>query len=409
VFQSEHIQPVTLRIDNVVSELYVQPDFVYGLTFPEAEQSFDYRNGAELTVNVSIIGADSTELNNLIFDYQEQYNNLFLPKDNRFLSRAVLFRRVDSLQKICNKRYAKIKNDWFKNYITYSIASVNANLSRGENYLISGYILKKPVLYEHSEYMQFFNACFKGYLNTIASARKGPSLYNIINVRANYDALNAYLKEDRFLKSDSIRELVMMKNLWDFYFSADFSPEAIEQIISQLNLQTKNAAHKKITANMLAYFNKMQVGSPAPDFAAVTAGGTMGTLNTFKGRWVYLNFFSAKNLESLREMPKIAALKKKYGDKVVFISICVDDSMKTYRDYLKSNPKFDWPIWYNYNKSLSKTARDNYFVTGTEAYFLISNFGYLAQSPALSPSKGIEYKFNLLFRIRAKTTKTGIR
>ena len=69
----------------------------------------------------------------------------------------------------------------------------------------------------------------------------------------------------------------------------------------------------------------------------------------------------------------------------------------------------DWTIWYNYDKSITKTAKENYFIAGTEAYFLIDNFGYLAQSPALSPSGGIEYKLNVIFKIKNRTTKTGIR
>lgn len=406
---TEHTRPVTLKIGQVVSQLYVQPDYVYGITFPQADESFDRKNDAELPVNVSILGADSTELNAMIFDYQEQYNNLFLPKNNRYLSRAVLFKLADSLQKICLKRYAQAKNDYFKNYVAYSIASINASLSRGESFLIGNYIVRRPVLYDHYEYMQFFNTCFKGYFNTIAAGRKGQSLYNIINGKASYEQLDAFLKEDRFLKGDTIRELVMLRNLWDLYFSADFSPEAIEAVISQLSLKTTNKAHQKIIANMLAYINKLQTGSPAPDFAARTKDGTIGTLNSFKGRWVYLNFFSTNNLESMRELPKIAALKKKYGDKVLFLSICLDNTLRSYTDLLKANPKYDWPIWFNNEASLKRTAKDNYFVTGTEAYFLISNTGYISQAPALSPSKGIEYKFNQLFKIRTRTTKTGIR
>src|SRR5205814_1026700 len=108
-----------------------------------------------------IIGTDSTELNALVFDFQQQYNKVFFG-DGRFLSRAVMFKRADSLQKICNKRYASIKNIYFKDYVTYSIGSVNASVSRGENYLINGYIIKKPIQYNHSEYMKFFNDCFKG-------------------------------------------------------------------------------------------------------------------------------------------------------------------------------------------------------------------------------------------------------
>jgi len=360
-------------------------------------------------VNIGIVGADSTELNALIFDYQEQYTKLFIAEDGKFLGRPAMFRRADSLQKLCYGRYAKITNDYFRSYVIYSIASINASVSRGENYLINSYILNRPIQYRHFEYMQFFNACFKGYLNTIASQRKGQSLYNIINVSADYTTLLNFVRQDKLLNTDSLRELVILKNMWDFYFSSEFAPEAIENIVSQINLQTKNEQHKKIASAMLAYFNKMQVGSAAPGFSARNKEGTISSMSAYKGTWIYLNFFSTKNIESLKEMPKIASLRKKFGDKLVFVSVCLDDSLKQYTKYIKSNPKFDWPILFNNEKSLSKTAKENYFVTGTEAYFLINNGGYLAQSPALSPSQGIEFKLNIIFKVRQKTTKTGIR
>lgn len=407
---SDYTTPVILKIDNVTAELYVQPDFVYGITIPEFEKGLDYNNDAELFVNIGIIGTDSTELNALTFDYQELYNKFFMTKDNRsYISGPAMYKRADSLKKVCDKRYARIKNNYFKSYYDYSIASINASVSRGENYLIGNYILNKPIQYKHSEYMQFFNACFKGYLNSVASMRKGQSLYNIINVKASYDQLDKFLAEDKFLKNDSLRELVIIRNLWDFYFSPDFVPDAVATIVSDLNGRTKNSQHKKITSTMMSYFNKMQPGSMAPNFQAKTKSGSLAEFNSFKGRWVYLNFFSTKNAESLKEMPKIAAIKKKLGDKVVFVSICLDDSLKSYTNYLKANPKFDWSIWYNYDKNISKTAKENYFVTGNEAYFLVNNFGYLVQSPAPSPSNGIEFKLNSLFKPVKKNTKTGIR
>lgn len=407
--QAAYTQPVFFKIDNVTAQLYVQPDYVYGITIPEVDGRLDHHNDAELSVNIGVIGSDSTELNALIFDYEEQYTRLFLSEEGRYLSHTAMFRRADSLQKICDKRYAHIKNDYFKSYVAYAIASINASVSRGEAYLINGYILGKPILYDHAEYMRFFNICFKGYLNAIAAMRKGPSLYHIINVKADYKLLQDFAKQDRFLKNDSLRELVIMRELWDMYFSADFVPDAVENVMSQLSTQTTNKEHQRMAAAMLAHFNKMQVGSLAPGFSARTKDGKIGTLNSFKGRWVYLNFFSTRNLESLKEMPKIAALKKKFGAKIIFISICTDDSLKSYISYLRANPKYDWPIWFNNEQSLTKTAKENYYVTGTEAYFLINNFGYLAQSPALSPSKGIEYKLNVIFKVRERNTKTGIR
>ncbi len=409
VFHTAHTQTVILKIENVTAGLYVQPDYAYGITIPETEKALDYKNDAEMPVNIGIIGNDSTELNSLVFDYQQQYNNLFIREDGQYLSRAVIFKLADSLQKICDKRYAGIKDPYFKSYVLYSIASININVSRGENYLANAYLFNKPVLYNHNEYMLFFNAFFKGYLGLVDSKNKQRSLHNIVNTKASYDLLLRLLEQDKFLVDPTLKELVILKNLWDFYFSADFSPDGIESIVSQFSLRTQIKEHKRIADNMLAFFNKMQEGNKAPDFSARTRDGKIGSLGAFKNRWVYLNFFSTTNPASLKEMPKIAALKKTYGARIAFVSVCLDDSVKTYLNYLKSNPKYDWTIWFNNEKSLSKTAKDNYFVTGTEAYFLINNLGYLVQSPALSPSQGIEFKWNVIFKMKTKETKTGIR
>lgn len=408
-FYSEHTQPVFFNVENIVCQIYAEPDFVYGVTIPEAELDLQKNKDVELPLNMGVLGTDSTELNALIFDYQEQYNRLFLPEDNRFLSRHAMFRRADSLQRICVLRYSQVKNAYFQDYITYSIASINASVSRGENFLIGNYIKNHPIRYEHYEYMNFFKACFNGYLNSVASQHKGQTLFNIINTKADYSALFKFLDQDKNIKSDSLKELVILADLWNLYFSPDFVPEAIESVVSQLLLQTKIKEHKKIASEMMAYFTKLQVGSQAPSFSALTKDGTFGTLNSFKGKWIYLNFFSTSNVESLKEMPKIEAIKKKLGAKMVFVSVCLDDSISSYKKYLKANPKFDWPIWYNYEKTISKTAKENYAVVGNEAYFLIDNRGYLAQSPAVSPSRGIEFRLNSIFKIKQKTTKTGIR
>jgi hypothetical protein len=406
---TETTKPLFIKIGKVKGQIYVQPDFVYGITIPPLEDYSDRRNDTELEVNIGVVGTDSTELNALIFDYQEQYNALFLAGDGRFLSRAMMFKLADSLKKLCEKRYSGINNSYFKSYVDYSIASINANLSRGHGFLVREYILGKAILYDHHEYMHFFNSCFRGYLNSIAAQRKGETMYQIVNVKVSYEKLHDFLVKDKLLKGDSLIELVVIQNLWDLYYSAGYSSDAIKGILGQMNEKSRISANKRIMESMLIQFNNMQAGSKAPSFSARTANGTIGTLAVFKGRWVYLNFFSTENITSLKELPKMAALHKKYGDKVTFLSVCLDDSLVAYHRFLKENPKYDWPIWFNNEKSLTTTAKQNYFLTGTEGYFLISNEGYLIQSPALAPSQGIEYKFNILFKPKRRTTKTGIR
>jgi hypothetical protein len=408
-FVSVGVQRVKCKIEQATFYLYIQPDFIYGITVPELDPAYKYANDAELPVNIGVIGHDSTELNALVLDFEKLFNSFFISEDDRFLSRPMMFRRADSLQKVCDIRYKTVQNDYFKAHVKYTIASINASVSRGENYLINGYILNQPILYTNKAYMDFFSSCFTGYLKEASTGKSSQSLQNIINAEADYQHLSAFFKEDKFLKRDTLRELVILHNLWQYYFEEGYNPEAIKSILSQIVTLSKLTDHQRIAHNMLSFMNKLLVGADAPSFSARAANGKMGSLQMFKGRWVYLNFFSTANAQSLREMPKIASLKKKFGDKLIFLSICLDDSVKTYLNYLRSNPKYDWPIWFSNERGLSKTAKDVYFVSGTEAYFLISQLGTLALCPAPAPSEGIEYRFNLLFKPKRKNTKTGIR
>ena len=408
-FHTEYTQPITIKIDNVVAQMYVQPDFVYGITVPDIDSTMNVNHDVELPINIGIMVGDSTELNNLVFDFQDLYNRYFIASDGRYLSRAAMFKRCDSLYLTANRKYASIKNPFFSSYVKYSVASVNASLSRGEKFLMEQYIKDHPVQHKHSAYMQFFNDYFKGYLTRLASQRPGETMYRIINTNGDYQGLLDFVKIDKEISSDTLRELIILKELWAYNFSSDFDSEAIKTILEQFQRSTKIKEHKLIVGNMLSYINKLRIGSVAPGFSAYSRDNKLMNFSSLKKRWVYLNFFSTANVESMKELPKIAALKKKFGDKIVFVSICLDDSLSDYLNFLKANPKYDWPIWYNYHKQIKVSAKEAYAVTGTEAYFLIDNTGNLIASPALSPSKGIEYKLNVIFKIRKKDTKTGLR
>lgn len=406
---SKITQPVFVQIENYIGKMYVRPDYVYGIIFPEIEEEFKHYENAELPINLGVVGKDTSELNMMILDYDRLYNYIFLPKNNEFLTHNRLFKKADTLKVVCDKRYAKNRDPYFVNYYNYHIAGINASLSRGEKFLITNFILNKTIQYKSFEYMQFFSSCFANYLNSIASMGKGQTLYQIINVNANLNQLDEFCKKDKFLENDSLRELVIIRNMWDLYYNPEFNKEAIKALVSEINVKTKNEEHKFLTDCMLKSFFKMQSGSVAPTFFARGRAGNLESFEKFKGRWVYLNFFSTKNLESLKEMGKIDLLRKKYGDKVIFISVCVDDSLNAYINFLKLNPKYNWQIWFNNLGGVKQTAKELYNVVGGEAYFLIDNFGTLVLSPATSPSKGIEYKLNAIFKPARKKTKTGIR
>jgi peroxiredoxin len=254
--------------------------------------------------------------------------------------------------------------------------------------------------------MEFFNAHFKGYLKAYASTKNGGNIYNSINTFGDYHDLLNNFRLDKSVTSDNLRELLVLKGLIDFYYSPDFEQKQVQSVIEQIYRETTIPEHKKIALNMLQRIYKLQAGSAAPDFVANDRNGMKVNLSNYKGKYIYLNFFSTQSDNSLKEMQKITDLKKKFSDKVTFVSVCLDDSVKTYKAYLKANPKQNWVILH---QSQGSTAKQAYNIISFSGFYLINNLMQLAQSPALMPSEGLEYKFNALFRQRKKNTITGVR
>ncbi len=404
--QSTATKPVLITINNLVGKIYVQPNFVYGIYFPEEDSAANHQQGTETTVDISIYGKDSTELNALIIDFNSQYNQLFIRNSNSYLTPAKVNALLDTFLITCKKRYSSIKNPYFKNYVEYSFANFYSSTSRGRTFLYKQFIDGKPILYSNYEYMQFFNTYYTGYLKAFASTKNGGNIYNSINAFASYTDLQNQFKTDKTILNPTLRELLIIKGLRDFYYSPDFDKKQVQSVIEQVYRETTIPEHKKITQHILSTINQLQAGANAPDFLAFDKTDLPVYLSQYKGKHIYLNFFSSESDISIKEMQKIIDLKKKFNDKVTFISVCLDDSITKYKSYLKANPKQDWTILY---QTISSTAKQSYNIKTVSGYFFINPQMQLIQSPALMPSEGIEYKFNALFKQRKKNTIIGIR
>ncbi|MES2763982.1 MAG: TlpA disulfide reductase family protein [Bacteroidota bacterium] len=404
--QSPVTKPILININNLIGKLYVQPNFVYGIYFPGKDSLTNNQEGTETTVDIIVYGKDSTELNALIIDFNTQYNNLFINNKDGYLSPAKLNSILDTFAVTTRKRYEHIRNSYFKTYVDYSFADFFSNMSRSKTILYKQFIDRRPIQYANYEYMQFFNTHFKGYLKAYASTKNGGNIYNSINAFADYKDLKNQFKADEFIKNDTLRELLILKGLIDFYYSPDFDKRQVQSVIEQLYRETRIEEHKKIAGNMLQATYQLQPGAKAPDFVANDKTGMKVNLSNYKGKYIYLNFFSSQSDNSMKEMQKIVDLKKKFNDKITFVSVCLDDSVKAYRAYLKANPKQDWVILHHTQSSSAKQA---YNIKTLSGFFFINQQMQLAQSPAVKPSEGIEYKFNALFRPRKKNTIPGVR
>lgn len=393
----EHPQAFRVKIGNQSGKIYMLENYKYGIIFPELLDSSNYQNpNAEQSIDL-IINSDSTELNARIIDFNVQFEKFWVKNYKYFVAKKIQT-RLDSFELKMEKRYADVNSTYLKTYIRYTFALMNDNIGRHRNYIAYKYVLNKPIAYDHYEYMEFFNQYFKSYLQQLSVGKFGNDILDNINEQPDYVLLNETLKKDLLLSSsDSLRELVLLKGLYELYYTPGFKKENIIVLVDQAKAKTKNKDHIKIADNILRLFRNLQNGVVAPDFRLKDAKGNEHSLSEFNDRYIYLDFFSPNSLQSMQEMKKLEEIKNKYNGKVIFISICMDGTEEEFKEFVKKNPKYNWLLLYG---AAERSVLDAYMVKAPALYYLINREGFLVQSPASAPSEGIELKFKEMFKVK---------
>ncbi len=392
-------QQILVQIENRFGKLYVQPGYQYGVIFPEKDSTRYMADYRLQNIDLLVVGKDSTELNALIGSFNARFDTIFWKKNARKIAVAGLHGELDTFMLQCNKYYSFSNNTYFQNYRNYTFADLNENMGRHRVTIAKRFLLHQPILYNHAEYMQFFNMFFHQHIQHLTSGKNANEILDILNISADYNKLNSLLKNDPYLKNDSMRELVIIKNLFDLYYTPKFKKTVVQSLVEQFKASTVNEQHKLIAENVLRSFANISPGTIAPEFSLTDKNNKEINLKQFKGKYIYLDFCSAANPRSVQELKKTEQLAKKYANQIVFISISIDKDVKVWNTYLKQNPKLNWYLCHYAN---NKTLLDAYKVNSANTYFFINKDGYIMQAPAVMPSEGIEYKFDEVLKKRRK-------
>ena len=115
---------------------------------------------------------------------------------------------------------------------------------------------------------------------------------------------------------------------------------------------------------------KLAQGSPAPALAAFDLQGKDASLESWKGKGVYLNFWSSGCGGCLAEMDTLQALSKQWGDKVVVVAVNTDPDSVDIRALLEKHQ-----ITYPVLRDQLKITQERYQVIGTPTSVMIDSQG----------------------------------
>jgi thiol-disulfide isomerase/thioredoxin len=390
-FPLKEIRKITIKTNENSAFFYAEPDSNYYVELDKADSNSIQTIGKESPVSIHFLNKNDQSLNNRIIYFEKLLASFYANNNIYFAQPRILQKELLTFRNnIVKKEFANAS--WFlKNYIEYSIAPIEGACFMNQNYQFKKYF-SETIDYSHPMYMSYFEAFYKQYLKQLSLKPTGAALFHDINEMHSYsNAMSTMLKADTLLKNDTLRELILLTGLRDWYYLKDNHRNNISLLMNYIALKGLSNQNRVIAKNLLQEMNALDAGSAAPEI--VLNHLKYKSLVDLKGNYVYINFWAEWNVASLQELKYIQKLEQKYGHRVTFISVATGENIESEKQYFSSN-KFNWILLHDADKSI----RNAYNIKTVPFYILIDSEGDIMKGNAPAPSNNMDNFFKQLIR-----------
>ena len=372
------------------SMLYVDTsNYEYNLYFPE-DTLIDQASLKKSEVQIVFLNLETDNINSLILDFNNQLDYFLYGDTSKIIRMANHSNEfqdsLNSFKILLSDRYKTKKIKYLHNYIRYEIAILEqlAHQNKGgyfKEYLYENYLKRKEVNYKNDAYMQFFNLFYRDVFE-IGGIETNDRIKFSINNYNELKKLNEIIQSCKYFSSAQLSELAIIKGLFEAYKSPGYSSENILSFLEKISVESKWQEHKTLASNCIKEITKFTIGSTCPDLFVIDKNNDKIKIHELRGKYTYVNFFATWNYKSLHEMEIIKQFKENYSF-INYISVNLDYNENGYKNFIKSNLNYQWPICYPLNK---QKIVDDFELDHLPSHVLIDPEGNISQFPALPPS-----------------------
>jgi thiol-disulfide isomerase/thioredoxin len=338
-----HLAQLAIRTSR--AEFFIVPDWRYPLEIEMDSVLFEFFDPGMLGgfLQIKNLDFDTNDLNLKINYFLAFYESLLQEYDINIL----YFKEKNAYDSVINELAKRFPleyepDNFYKSYIYYTVAQLDKVIyAKSPDLLYKKYFDNEYILYNNPAYMQFFRDFYSNYLYSSFHISKS-MLNEYINNAPNYPALFNEVGKDRYLVNERLRELVLILNLWQYFNHEEFSQRNIVKLIEYIAVNTHFPEHKKIVDNILEIIENNQYGKTLPKFVFKNEKDKNVKINQFKGKWIYLHFYSNYCEECIREMLIIKELQEKFKDDITFVSISLDLDYNQFKLFKEEFKMFDW-------------------------------------------------------------------
>jgi len=379
-------------IGNIRSDIILEPGKAYEIRFDDYPPlSFLETRNLLLqreTIRYVFLNQPEDDINLLAAEASAMYNRFLA---NHYMD--LYYKNYDVIDAFIDTfflRFGTYTHPWIRQMVDFRIAGLKlAGYKITMEQAHALWLRGVDFDYHHPDFMEFFNQLFSNYLTTRLRHYTYSELVSVINDRGSFSALSELVGRDTVLRNELLREMVIIKGLGEIVNHRDFQNGQVMRILQHIASTSKFPEHRTIAANLVHLHRRFNKGIMAPDFSLPDRSGTLHSLSQYRGKYLYLVFFTANCVPCLSELRLLASAYTSMKEDMEVLAVGLDpDSTKLWR--VAEQQGYPWPVvHFNHNFDLT----DRFNIRNYPFFILIAPDGTFEQYGARLPSE----RFRLWF------------
>lgn len=389
----DEITLVKLDLSYYEAFIYVEPGAKYVVSLPPRKLKPDAERFNPFyqprAVNLAI-RSSSSNLNVSIRKFEKDFGRLYYPQAVRMVKRHDKVLADNVIAQIDSAaRHINCRNPFFLNHVNYRKAEVYATprLLYGRS-VLKKYYAGSPVLFNLPAYWNVLDMINPDVIKENPDKALRAELLKVENSDPT-KAAKAYVdilgRDSLFHANVQLREVLVLKNIKDGFYESRLSDGRADSLLTSAARLFKTQRLRVMAANIYARKNKLKAGLPAPEFRLEDNHEKMVSLETFRGKFLYLCFMHTENYECVKVMSILDNMADLHRDDLEILCVFTDDDA----DAMYAKLDKQKHIWRHISWITSQRILADYEVRGLPTYFLIDPDGCISIAQAPGPTEKI--------------------
>lgn len=375
---------LAININHISGAMYAQPNSDYTVFFPALPDDEVRTFGQTAQVALIFSELPKDDLNALISEVNFQVDS-FLVANVDLIGSRQFAQALLKFEGELTESMPTPNNSFLQQHLQYTFATTAFHSRTFTRLDLYKRFLENATLEPHPTFFEFIRTYFQRYFNRFESNYGTQQVLPALQSSTPGESILELMKKDDLLQNDTLREYVAIHALMES-FNDGLPRKKVAGALEYIGQNGQTPFIREAAINAIDLLTATTAGFLAKDLTFKNQYNEEVSLSDFRGKYLYLEFFSTWCSECPREQSVLPDIAEEYKEVAEIVSVVVDSEIEDYRAFIQKYPSYKWSILFDPTGCQSIQA---YNLRALPAYFLIDPNGIIVESPALTPTGGI--------------------